>query len=220
MERALAEANEPEAYVRIVVTRGIGELGLDPSLAKNPSRVIIVHALKSQPRTLYTEGVSVVTITVPTRAGDPTQTFAAKTSNYLANILALRVAKQAGAHEAFLVTADGTVLEGTTSNVFLVAAGALVTPSLDAAILAGITREHVIDAAREIGIVVRDQHVSTADLWTADEVFLTSSLRELVPVVQIDDHEVGAATPGAITRRIHRAFRARTPLRSDPMPWE
>lgn len=219
LERTLAEAAEPDAYVRIVVTRGAGELGLDPSLARDPMRVIIVQALRAPPRALYVDGIAVITMATVTRSTDPNSTTSAKTSNYLSNILALRTAKQRGAHEAILVAADGSVLEGTTSNLFIIADGALVTPALDAGILPGITREHVLDAARSIGLAVHERRMSLADVWTADEVFITSSLREVVPVVRVDDHEVGANMPGAVTRRIHTAFRSRTPARSLPMPW-
>ncbi len=220
MDLALAEAAEPDAYVRIIVTRGSGEIGLDPALARDPQRVIIVQALRPQSRAWYVDGVAVVTVTTSARASDTTNASSAKTSNYLSNILALNAARAAGAHEALLVTADGTVLEGTTSNVFVVTGNALRTPLLDGAILAGVTREHVLAAARSIGMDVREQRVSVADLLAADEVFITSSLREVVPVIRVDDTVVGDGKPGPMVRRIHTAFREGTPARGLPMPWE
>lgn len=219
MDRALAAATEPDAYVRIMVTRGSGEIGLDPALARDPLRVIIVQALHPLPRALYVDGVALITVVTSARTGDTTNASSAKTSNYLANILALNAARQAGAHEALLVTAEGTVLEGATSNIFVVAGNELQTPALDGAILAGVTRQHVLAAARSIGLEVREQRVAITDLWAADEVFITSSLRELVPVIRIDDHAIRDGKPGPIVRRIHAAFRFGTPARGLPLPW-
>jgi branched-chain amino acid aminotransferase len=216
---ALDAAQNPESYIRVVVTRGSGEIGLDTTLARNPLRVIIVQPLASQPRELYVDGARLATIATQ-RATDATSAAGAKSSNYLANLLALRVARQQGAYEALITTGDGTVLEGASSNVFLVENGRLVTPALGAGILAGITREHVLDAARSLGLEVAERRVPVSDLWTADEVFITSSLREIVPIVQVDDHEVGDGRPGDVTRRLHRAFRAHTALAGSPMPWE
>lgn len=215
----LAAAGNPESYVRIVITRGSGDIGLDTALARDPLRVIIVQPLALQRRELYTEGVAVATVATQ-RATDATSAAGAKTSNYLANLLALREAKLRGAYEAFIVTPDGHVLEGASSNVFLVASGELVTPPVEAGILAGITRQHVLEAARALNLPAVERPVTLTDLWTADEVFLTSSLRELVPVVRIDDHEVGAGGPGETTRRLHRSFRAATPTPDAPLPWE
>jgi branched-chain amino acid aminotransferase len=219
VEATLAAAGNADAYVRIVVTRGSGELGLDPALARDPTRVIIVRELAEQPRELYVRGAAVATV-VTQRATDATSAAGAKSSNYLANLLALRDAKQRGAYEAVVVTSDGAVLEGATSNVFLWRGGTLVTPDLSGGILAGITRQHVLDAARGLGLPAVERRVARDELWTADEVFVTSTLREVVPVVRVDDHEVGEGGPGAVTRRLHRAFRAMTPTPRAALPWE
>ena len=143
-----------------------------------------------------------------------------KSSNYLANLLALHAAKQKGAYEAIFVTPDGSVLEGASSNVFVVEGGALATPPASAGILEGVTRRFVLEAAGALGIPAAETRLSLSDVMSADEVFITSSLREVVPVVRVDDHEVGEGTPGMLTRRIHRAFRAATPARGLPLVWE
>jgi branched-chain amino acid aminotransferase len=181
--------------------------------------VVIVQPLTTPPRELYVSGARLATVTTQ-RATDATSGAGAKSSNYLANLLALRLARQQGAHEALIVSGDGTVLEGASSNVFVVSSGRVATPDAGGGILAGITREHVIEAARDMGVPVEERRVMLTDLWTADEVFITSSLRELMPVVQVDDHEVGSGRPGDITRRLHRAFRARTPVAGAALPWE
>ena len=219
MERAIAASCERYASIRVIVTRGEGEGGLVPTHTHDATRVVVVEPLRSTPREHYVDGIALATLNVPTRGKLPGETSAAKTGNYVANILALQLAKQAGAQEALLVAVDGRVLEGASSNVFVWTGDALITPEADGAILAGITREHVLDAARDLGIRVQEQRITTSDVWTAEEVFITSSLREVVPVVRIDDHEVGSGVPGEITRRVHAAFRARTPGRGDPMPW-
>lgn len=219
IEITLAAAHNQESYIRVIVTRGSGEIGLDPSLASDPQRVIIVQSLKPQPRALYVQGVRLATV-VTQRGTDATAAAGAKSSNYLANLLALQSARQRGAYEALLVTPQGFVLEGASSNVFLVSGGRLLTPETEAGILAGITRGYVLDLARAMGLTVLECPVPVSELWVADEVFITSSLREIVPVVQIDDHEVGTGRPGEITRRLHRALRDLTPLAHEPMPWE
>jgi branched-chain amino acid aminotransferase len=219
IETTLREAGNPESYIRVVVTRGSGDIGLDTALARDPLRVVIVQPLTTPPRELYVSGARLATVTTQ-RATDATSGAGAKSSNYLANLLALRLARQQGAHEALIVSGDGTVLEGASSNVFVVSSGRVATPDAGGGILAGITREHVIEAARDMGVPVEERRVMLTDLWTADEVFITSSLRELMPVVQVDDHEVGSGRPGDITRRLHRAFRARTPVAGAALPWE
>lgn len=217
IRKAVRAAKNPESYARAMLTRGAGPLGLDPSNAVAPLRVIYVEPLDPPPVSAYRDGVSVVTVRT-VRAGDAAE--GAKVGNYLASLLALKRAKAAGAHEALILDAAGRVVEGTTSNVFLVRGGALVTPPEEAGILLGITRAHVVELAREARLDVRMEPVTAADLASAEEVFLTSSIREIVPVVCVDDAEVGSGKPGRVTRALHEALRVRVGLGAAPMPWE
>ncbi|AGP33419.1 aminotransferase class IV [Sorangium cellulosum] len=226
---AAGSAAPLESYVRVMLTRGSGPLGLDPALAGAPLRVIVVEPLKPLPGALYRDGISA--ITTPTqRAGDAAP--GAKVSNYLESLLALRQARAAGAHEALILDPSGHVVEGTTSNVFLVerrppahegaedAGHLLITPPKEAGILVGITRANVIDVAGELGIPVCCEPVTMARLLAAEEAFITSSLREIVPVVRVDGHAIGAGVPGPKTRALHAAFRNKVGLGEAPLPWE
>lgn len=215
VRRAVRAARNDESYVRVTITRGVGPLGLDPTLARDPLRVILVEPFTPLPAALYRDGVRAVT----TRLDRPADAApGAKITNYLASLLAVQAAKAQGAHEALLLDARGEVIEGATSNVFIVHDGALTTPPETAGILAGITRAQVIDVAGELGIPVR--FATFSPVIFAQEAFLTSSLRELLPLVQIDAHPLGDARPGPITRAIHVAYRHRAGVGADPMPWD
>jgi branched-chain amino acid aminotransferase len=216
---AVEAAGNPESYVRVVLTRGSGPLGLDPALASAPLRVIIVEPLEAPPRAVYASGIALATVTTR-RPHDGTAASAAKISNYLANLLAVRDAKARGAAEALLVEPDGRVTEGASSNVFFVRGHHLVTPSLDEGVLAGITRREVLAVAGALGLSTEERRVTLDELQAADEVFITSSIRELLPVVRIDGKDVGSGVPGPVARRLHRAFRERVGLGAQPMPWE
>ena len=215
VRRAVRAARNDESYVRVTVTRGTGPLGLDPALARDPLRVILIEPFTPLPAALYRDGVHAVTMRLD-RPADAAP--GAKITNYLASLLAVQAAKAQGAHEALLLDARGEVIEGATSNVFIVHDGVLTTPPETAGILAGITRAQVIDVAGELGIPVRFATFSPAIF--AQEAFLTSSLRELLPLVQIDAHPLGDARPGPITRAIHVAYRHRAGVGADPMPWD
>lgn len=210
---AVLEANNPESYARVMLTRGTGPLGLDIDLADGPTRVILVEPLAMPPREHYERGISAACVET-VRASDAADS--AKLGNYLASVLALRKAKEAGALEALVVNRDGLVVEGTTSNVFAVLAGRLVTPPLDIGILAGITRAEVLSAAGESGIAVDERALSPEALYRADELFITSSIREVLPVVTVDGHTIGTGRPGPITQRLHRTFRRRLGLAKLP----
>jgi branched-chain amino acid aminotransferase len=212
---AVRAARNDESYVRVTITRGTGPLGLDPAPARDPLRVILVEPFTPLPAALYRDGVRAVT----TRLDRPADTApGAKITNYLASLLAVQSAKAQGAHEALLLDARGDVIEGATSNVFLVCDDTLITPPEAAGILAGITRAQVIDVAGELGIPVRFATFHPGIL--AREAFLTSSLREVLPLVQIDAHPIGDAQPGRMTRAIHVAFRHRAGVGAEPMPWD
>jgi branched-chain amino acid aminotransferase len=219
VERAVAESRNTESYVRIVVTRGSGPLSLDPDTARDPLRVVLVEPLTPPGREAYANGIAAVTVHTR-RTVDETAAVGAKVTNYLANLLAVRAAKARGAQEALILDALGRVVEGATSNVFVVNAGRARTPPESAGILPGITRAHVLVAAARLGIAVDEGELRPEDLYQADEVFITSSIRELLPVVTVDDRRVGGGLPGPVCRQLHQAFRAAAGLGSRPMPWE
>ncbi len=219
VDEALAAAGRPDAHVRVLVTRGAGDLGVAPSNCSAATRLVAVTPLATPSRSIYSQGISAVVARAPWLAAKG-PTSGAKTLNYLASVMWTREAHAAGAGEAIVVGHADALLEGATSNVFVVHDGVASTPSLDAGILGGLTRGFVIASAASAGVRVREAPLTLADLWTADEVFITSSVRELVPVVRVDDHEVGDATPGPVTRKLHRAYRTLTPAAGAPMPWE
>jgi branched-chain amino acid aminotransferase len=196
-----------ESYVRVMVTRGVAHaLGLDPELAETPCRVVIVTALKLLPAEIYERGIAAITFRVE-RPSDAVSVSNAKIGNYLVSVLAMRKARELGASEALLEDGAGSILEGSTSNVFAVFAGKLATPPENSAILPGITRRRVVELARAGGFAVDLAPISRVDLARADEVFITSSIRELVPVVKIDGQPVGDGTPGPVARELLRRFR-------------
>lgn len=198
-----------ESYVRLMLTRGIGALGLDPGLAVAPLRVMIVAPLVPPPPEAYEKGVAVISYATQ-RPGDATPAAGAKIGNYLVAVLAMEKAREHGASEALIVDGAGYVVEGATSNVFAVSAGILHTPSERSGILAGITRRTILEVLKELGIEVRFGPLELANLAAGfDEVFVSSSIREIVPVVCIDGAPVGSGVPGPVTRRLLEAFRAR-----------
>jgi branched-chain amino acid aminotransferase len=196
--------NVGERQARIVVTRGAGEMGLDPSLAAAPTVVVMVLPLHGPPLAAYEAGVAVWP-TGDRRAGDPS----AKTGEHLFQVMAMGEARAHGAHEALLVDRAGNVTEGASSNVFAIRDGALVTPPLAARILEGVTRALVLGLAREAGLEIRERQLPLRALEEADEAFLTSTVREVLPVVRVAERAVGGGRPGPVTRRLHAAFRAR-----------
>lgn len=206
VRQALASAGNAESYVRVMITRGESALGLDTRLADRPSRVIIVADLNLPPARYYQDGIATVTYRTE-RATDATAAEGAKVGNYLVSVLAMRQASLAGAAEALIVDARGAVVEGATSNVFMVQQGTLVTP--DAGILQGITRAEVLQAAADLNLPVRFRAPSLDELLAADEAFITSSLREVLPVVKVDGTAIDTGRPGAQTQRLHARFKER-----------
>ncbi|HEX9620071.1 MAG TPA: aminotransferase class IV, partial [Polyangiaceae bacterium] len=192
---AIAAAGNPESFARVMVTRGVGELGLDPGSARDPLRVIIVAPLVPPDPRQYAEGVPVITYRAQ-RIGEATGSEGAKVGNYLTAVLAMREARAAGAVEALILGSDGCILEGSTSNVFFVRGRTLVTPPLASGILAGITRAHVLSIAAELGLETELATVRKDDLEALDECFISSSIREILPVVRIDDCTIGSGAPG------------------------
>jgi len=204
---ALASHGSAESYVRLTLTRGTGRaLGLDPELASEPLRVVLVSTLSPPPAELYDHGMAAITFRAE-RPSDAPAVADAKIGNYLLAVLAMQAARAQGAGEALLEDANGHILEGSTSNLFAVFAGTLLTPPETAAILPGITRAHTLRIAAELGIPVELRTPRKSELGKADEVFISSSIRELVPVVSIDGQRVGPGLPGPITRELLQRFR-------------
>ena len=207
--RAFAAHGSPNSYVRLTLTRGIGRsLGLDPELADEPLRVLLVTALTPPPPEIYEHGISAITYRAE-RPSDAAGVADAKIGNYLLAVLAMRAARAAGAREALIEDSHGQILEGAASNVFALIAGKLRTAPESAAILPGITRGHVLELARSSGLKVELRAFSKAELGHAQEVFVCSSIRELVPVVSIDGNPVGTGRPGPTTRELLRSYRAK-----------
>jgi branched-chain amino acid aminotransferase len=206
--RAIELGGFSESWVRLMLTRGQGsKLGLDPTLANSPLCLVIVLPLEPVPETKYEQGISAITYRTQ-RVADGTDAAGAKLGNYLVSVLAIEAARAAGAEEALLVDRDNRVLEGTTSNVFGVQAGRLFTPPEGFGILAGITRAHLLSLARAQGLVAEERALSVDELFGMDEVFISSSIRELLAVVQVDGRKIRDGRPGPLSRRLLLAFRA------------
>jgi branched-chain amino acid aminotransferase len=204
---ALAAARNRESYLRLLLTRGRGTaLGLDPSLARAPLRVVIVMELGPLPASMYEQGVGVVTFKTQ-RVADSTPASGAKLSNYMVAVLAMDEVRRAGAEEALVLDAAGRVVEGTTSNVFFVKEGTLVTPPEEAGILMGITREKILLIARRERIPVEEKTFFPKELMGADEAFISSSIREIAPVVSVDGATIGNGKPGPVTLKLLGALR-------------
>ena len=182
-----------DGYIRLVVTRGVGSLGLNPRSCKKPSVIIIADKIQLYPPEYYQRGLDI--ITVPTvRNLHSALNPAIKSLNYLNNILAKIEANNSGCEEAVMLNAEGFVAECTADNLFIVKNGALFTPPLSAGALYGITRQTVIELAQEAGLKVSEPNLTRYDLFNADECFLTGTGAELIPVVKIDGRVIGAAS--------------------------
>lgn len=193
-------------YIRLVVTRGVGTLGLNPYTCTTPQVIIIAGSIQLYPKKLYEEGLSIVTVGTMrnhTEAINPQ----IKSLNYLNNVLAKIEAINAGCMEAILLNPQGFVAEATGDNVFLVKGQRLVTPPPWCGTLEGITRNVVMKLAAETGLEVVEDVLTRYDLYTADEVFLTGTAAEVIPVVNIDRRGIGAGVPGPVTRQLASSFR-------------
>ena len=200
-----------DGYIRALVTRGAGTLGLDPNRTSDPQVVIIAQNIALYPDEFYESGLEIITVSV-VRNHPEALNPRIKSLNYLNNILAKIEGLRAGCVEALMLNHRGEVAECTADNIFLVSDGALLTPSVDAGILEGITRDAVIELAKQASIEVREQTLSKHDVYTADECFLTGTAAEVVPVVKVDSRRIGDGKPGPITRdlkdRFHRLARS------------
>jgi len=205
-----------DGYIRLVVTRGVGTLGLNPNRCKNPTVIIIAGKIQLYPAELYQQGMEIVT--VPTvRNLHSALNPAIKSLNYLNNILAKIEANQAGCEEAVLLNADGYVSECTGDNIFIVKEEHLMTPPLSAGALYGITRRVVMDIAAQSGLKVSEPNLTRYDLFNADECFLTGTGAEVVPVVKIDGRVIGSGKPGAVTANLMTQYHALTKASGEPI---
>lgn len=203
---AVQELGGAESYVRVMVTRGEGCLGLIPSPELAPRRVILVAPLSAPTDEFYREGASAISFQVEPRFG-LRELAGAKIGNYLIGVLALRRAREARAEEALLTDARGVVSEGATSNLFFVRGGVLCTPGDDQGILSGITRRAVLSQAERLGMPISYEMPELDALVCCDEVFVTSTIREVVPIVRVDGKIIAGGAPGPVTLKLLSAFR-------------
>jgi branched-chain amino acid aminotransferase len=208
----LGGAGQPEAYLRILVTRGVGELSYDPAACPVPSIVVIAKRQVDPPAEVYERGVGVVLVSV-VRNHPGAVNPVIKSNNLLNNALAMQEAVRAGAFEGVMRNYRGELAECTTANFFVVRAGSALTPPLEAGLLPGITRDFLFEIGRQEGIEVREETLRDADLLEADEAFLTSTTREIVPITRVDDRQIGDGSPGPVTRALLQAFRRRAHAR-------
>jgi branched-chain amino acid aminotransferase len=205
-----------DGYIRLVVTRGVGTLGLNPNRCKNPSVIIIADKIQLYPAEYYQRGLEIVT--VPTvRNLHSALNPAIKSLNYLNNILAKIEAGNAGCEEAVMLNAEGFVAECTGDNLFIISEGQLLTPPLSAGALYGITRRVVMELAADSGVKVEEKNLTRHELFNAEECFLTGTGAELIPVVKIDGRVIGTGTPGRVTRRLVEQYRALTKASGEPI---
>ena len=205
IEDTLAVNGIRDGYIRVVVTRGVGTLGLDPNRCDNPQVIIIADKISLYPEELYQKGLEIITVSVM-RKHQAALSPRIKSLNYLNNILAKIEGIQAGCIEALLLNHKGEIAECTGDNIFLVRQGVLMTPPIDAGILEGVTRDVVIGLAKQAGIEVREIPLTKHDVYIADECFLTGSAAEVVPVVTVDSRTIGDGVPGPMTQKLMAAF--------------
>jgi branched-chain amino acid aminotransferase len=198
-----------DGYIRLIVTRGVGNLGLNPAQCERPSVIIIATTITLYPESLYQNGLTVVT--VPTRRTNPSALNpAVKSLNYLNNVMARIEANLAGADEALMLNDAGNVAECTADNVFVIKRGHIFTPPITAGALRGITRSVVFEIAAELGIRIAEADITRHDVFIADECFLTGTAAEIIPVIKADGRPIGNGKPGPISARMIARFRELT----------
>ncbi|MCX7427172.1 MAG: branched-chain-amino-acid transaminase, partial [Planctomycetia bacterium] len=209
VEDTLAVNGIQDGYIRLVVTRGVGTLGLDPNKCGHPQVIIITDRISLYPDELYQNGLEI--ITVSTMRNHPAALSPRiKSLNYLNNILAKIEGIQAGCIEAMMLNNKGEVAECTGDNIFLARKGRLLTPPIEAGILEGVTRDAVIALAKDAGIEVQEIPLTKHDVYIADECFLTGTAAEVVPVVKVDSRMIGDGKPGPMTRDMMARFKKLT----------
>lgn len=206
IKKTMEANNQTDSYIRLVVTRGVGKLGLDPNKCATPQVIIITDTIELYPKALYEKGLDVVTVATIRNhfsALDPK----IKSLNYLNNILAKLESLQAGAGEALMLNKDGYVAECAGDNIFIFKGNTLLTPPASAGILIGITRNVVMELAAKMGIQVKEYLMTRYDLYIADECFLTGTAAEIIPVVKIDGRIIGTGKPGKATLDLLKRYR-------------
>ncbi len=198
--------NGGETYIRVLVTRGVGELTYDPRATPTPSVIIIVKLQVDPAPEVYERGVRVVIVDVVRNHPDTVNPMI-KSNNLLNSALAAQQAIRRGGFEGIMRNYRGELSECTTSNLFVVKGGIALTPPLDSGLLPGITREFLFDVGKEVGVDVCEQVLRDGDLFSADEAFLTSTTREAVPIVAVDDRTIGNGRPGPVTKKLLEGFR-------------
>jgi len=197
-----------EAYIRVLLTRGVGELTYNPVACPNPTTVIIVKPFPEPPARTFTDGITVALVGV--RRNHPAALNPMiKSNNLINNALAMQEALRSGADEALMCNQAGDVVECSQSNFFIVKNRRVITPPLDAGLLPGITRAFVLELAREDGFDAVEEPVSVADVRAADEAFITGTTREITPVVRMDAHPIGTGRPGPVSQQLLASFHAR-----------
>jgi branched-chain amino acid aminotransferase len=209
VNKTLALNGIKDGYIRVVVTRGVGTLGLDPKRCSNPQVIIIADNITLYPKEYYENGLAIVTVST-VRNHPAALNPRIKSLNYLNNILAKIEGAQAGCIEALMLNHKGEVAECTGDNLFLVRRGRILTPPTDAGILEGVTRDVVIGLARSAGLEVLETALTKHDVYIADECFLTGTAAEVVPVVKVDSRPIADGKPGPVTRALMDRFRQLT----------
>lgn len=204
---AQAPASE-DVYIRILVTRGVGDISYNPAPCTSPTVVVIVKPLSASQPDISESGVRVALVPI-LRNHPGSVNPLIKSNNLLNNALAAQEGYRRGAFEAVMRNYRNEISEGSISNIFVVKDGAVATPPLDAGLLAGITRGFVLELAPSVGVTIRETALHDADLFGADECFLTSSTQEIIPVVRVDDRTIGDGRPGSVTKRLHAEYRRR-----------
>jgi branched-chain amino acid aminotransferase len=205
-----------DGYIRLLVTRGRGTLGLNPNRCKKSSVIVIADKIQLYSPALYDKGMEIVTVPT-TRNLQNALNPAIKSLNYLNNILAKIEANNAGVEEAIMLNAEGFVAECTGDNIFIVRRGELMTPPLSAGALHGITRAVVMELARDEGLPVSEPNLTRYEVYNAEECFLTGTGAEIIPVVKVDGRVIGKGKPGPITNRLEKRYRALTRSIGEPI---
>jgi branched-chain amino acid aminotransferase len=206
-EEAVRRSGIAEAYIRHIVTRGVGDLGLDPRKCPKPSIIIIVDTIRLFPEEVYETGLRVVTAGTPIPHRESLSPRV-KSLNYLAHILAKIEGIHSGADEVLMLDSEGHVAEGSGQNIFVVKNGIIRTPAAYAGILKGVTRDVVIELAREAGYGLQETMLNRYDVYTADEAFFTGTASELIAIRQVDGRTIGNGKPGPVTRDLRSRFQA------------
>ena len=201
LQKTLEAAENIESYIRIIVTRGEGEINIDPSTCYNPNIIIIVKETDETSESSYEKGIRVALVSIKRNSRDALNPNV-KTGNYLNNVLAKVEAIKLGAQDAIMVNPWGYLTEGTTSNLFFVREGHINTPSLECGLLSGITREMVIQLAKENGFHIEEGKWPGETLYDADEIFLTGTIKKVLPVTYLDGRPVGSGKPGPVTQKL------------------